>query len=289
MGVNATRKANTAETNSDRDGLLGQPRPAVTAEFARPDGLVTLRTDDLRRGRCGRLGLRSDVQRRAARGAEARLFVVEHAAARTGHAVSHRRLSLPRSDLGAIAIDGIPDLLVEREVAYPAQEREYQQRREEDRSDEHTAQPRVVQIEPVRLPDGDVHAVGRAHNAHADRVADAAPAPVRHVADLHQHLVALPDLLRYHAVALVERADEKVGQAVGVHGPPVDALFPLCCSFSRFPPSSPRPPPTLTLRTANTVGFLLRWGVPPSVVLPPLHKRLGSPCAPRRAGARPNL
>ena len=45
----------------------------------------------------------------------------------------------------------------------------------------------------------------------------------------------------------------------------------------------------LTLRTAKAVGFLLRRGVPPSVDLPPLHKRFLSPCAPRRASASPRL
>jgi hypothetical protein len=29
----------------------------------------------------------------------------------------------------------------------------------------------------------------------------------------------------------------------------------------------------LTLHTAKAVGFLIRWGVPPSVVLKPLRKR----------------
>src|SRR5579885_1692230 len=45
----------------------------------------------------------------------------------------------------------------------------------------------------------------------------------------------------------------------------------------------------LTLHTAKAVGFLLRRGVPPSVVLPSLHKRFDSPRAPRRAGAAPHL
>src|SRR3954462_8812212 len=44
----------------------------------------------------------------------------------------------------------------------------------------------------------------------------------------------------------------------------------------------------LTLRTAKAVGFLVRRGAPPSLVLPPLRKRLGSPCAPRRVAAVPH-
>src|SRR5438105_2537315 len=119
--------------------LLSQPCAAVAAELPRPDSLVALGTDHVRRGRCGWLSLRRYVQRGATGGAKARLFVVEHAAARTDDAVGHRCAGRRGSDLRTVAVNRAPDLLVERKVAYPAQEREDQQRREEDRSDEHAA------------------------------------------------------------------------------------------------------------------------------------------------------
>ena len=37
----------------------------------------------------------------------------------------------------------------------------------------------------------------------------------------------------------------------------------------------------LTLPRLKHVGFLVRWGVPPSVVLQPFRRRLRWPCAPR--------
>src|SRR5690348_16907937 len=91
-----------------------QRRAAVVAEAARRDRLVALGADHLRGA--FRLLRRGRFQLHPAGRAETRLLMVEHAAARAIDAVRRRGGGGRRAHLGAVAVDGAPDILDRKSV-----------------------------------------------------------------------------------------------------------------------------------------------------------------------------
>ena len=145
------------------------------------------------------------IERRTTHSTYLVTFVVDYSTIMTVHGMGGCNSALHRARLNAIAINCLPDILVQGIAVDASREWEEQQRRPPHRSDQAAAKSRI--IEPVCLTGGNADTVRGAGYAHSNTIADA-PAAVTQKPDLYKYLVALTDFLRYGAsISLVKHAN----------------------------------------------------------------------------------
>jgi hypothetical protein len=148
------------------------------------------------------------------------------------HSMSSCNIAWYCASLGAIGINGLPDILVHGIAIDTSRKWEEQERRPIQGSYQAATEARIV--EPVCLTGCNAHTIRCFSDTQRDTMADS-PATVTQKSDLHKHLVSLTYFLRYGAaIPLIKHANKIIGEGIGVDVSVINSLFHLRHAFLKY-------------------------------------------------------